>query len=338
MTNMRTEPEGFPEATLVAMLREHWGVAPQTLEYAPVGFGSYHWIAVDLEGTRWFVTADNLRTMSSQDSPDVKANLAGLRAAYETASALRTGGLEFVVSPEPTLSGDPLVRLSPDWAVAVFPFLDGGAAGDGFWAEGEPWMTAARLVGELHHSEPPASIRRWNRDIPYQQALGEAREHLDRPWQAGPYGEATRRLLSTHGDVLSRAFERYDRLCASLQSSSEPWVVTHGEPHSANFVRTESGRLYFIDWDTVRLAPQERDLWILLERGDDALPAYQASSDGIVPRREVMKLFSLRWMLADVCIYVRRFASAHGDTLDDQASFRELEQWLLEGLGGSLIG
>jgi spectinomycin phosphotransferase len=181
-------------------------------------------------------------------------------------------------------------------------------------------------------------MRRWDCGVPYREALAEARNHLDRPWETGPYAEATRRLLATRGDVLSQAFERYDRLCASLQSSSEPWVVTHGEPHSANFVHTESGGLHLIDWDTVRLAPPERDLWILFERGDDALPEYQGASGGIVPRPEFLKLFGLRWMLTDVCIYVRRFTSAHGDTPDDQASFRELEQWLMEGLGGSLIG
>ncbi len=39
-------------------------------------------------------------------------------------------------------------------------------------------------------------------------------------------------------------------------------TVTRGEPHGGNIMRV--GReLLFIAWDTVALAPPERDLWML---------------------------------------------------------------------------
>jgi thiamine kinase-like enzyme len=50
---------------------------------------------------------------------------------------------------------------------------------------------------------------------------------------------------------------------------STAWVVTHGEPHPANVIRTPGG-LKLIDWDTVQLAPAERDLWMVAgPSGDD---------------------------------------------------------------------
>ena len=42
--------------------------------------------------------------------------------------------------------------------------------------------------------------------------------------------------------------------------------MTHGEPHAGNVMRTDEGRL-LVDWDTVALAPPERDLWMLVVGG-----------------------------------------------------------------------
>ena len=41
------------------------------------------------------------------------------------------------------------------------------------------------------------------------------------------------------------------------------WVVTHGEPHPVNVMQTDAGRV-LIDWDTVAIAPPERDLWMVI--------------------------------------------------------------------------
>jgi spectinomycin phosphotransferase len=52
----------------------------------------------------------------------------------------------------------------------------------------------------------------------------------------------------------------YDRLVEAVMASDVPWVLSHGEEHSANVIETPDGRWHLIDWDTVRLAPAERDL------------------------------------------------------------------------------
>jgi spectinomycin phosphotransferase len=334
MAAMRTEPEGLSETLLESSLYQDWGLRLKELAYTPVGFGSYHWKATDVSGGRWFVTADDLQAMGSQDSPDAEVNFAGLRAAYETAAALRDGGLEFVVAPVPTLSGEVLARLNSGWAASIFPYLDGEPAGDGSWLRGSLVTTAGGLIGRLHSAHAPSALRPWDAAVPYRKALWQSIGSLETPWDTGPYGERTHQLLVSSSSTLSQSFDRYDRLCATLGQAPGSWVITHGEPHSANFIRTATGSIMLIDWDTVRLAPPERDLWILLESCPDGLEAYQSSARGIRPNAAAMELFALRWMLADVCVYVRRFRGPHGDTVDDLASFSELELWLQERLPG----
>jgi len=45
---VRDLPEGFDPGNLIEALADGWGFDDSSLEYAPVGFGSYHWIAQGL--------------------------------------------------------------------------------------------------------------------------------------------------------------------------------------------------------------------------------------------------------------------------------------------------
>jgi hypothetical protein len=57
---MRDRPTGVSEAALILALADGWAIETQSVEYLPVGAGSYHWSAVDRHGTAWFVKADDL--------------------------------------------------------------------------------------------------------------------------------------------------------------------------------------------------------------------------------------------------------------------------------------
>ena len=57
---MRSLPEAFQERELIACLAEGWGLNVQSMRYAPVGGGSYHWEVADAAGRRHFVTVDDL--------------------------------------------------------------------------------------------------------------------------------------------------------------------------------------------------------------------------------------------------------------------------------------
>ena len=105
-------------------------------------------------------------------------------------------------------------------------------------------------------------------------------------------------------------------------------MVTHGEPHSANFMTGDDGSMHLIDWDTVCLGPRERDLWIVAGDDRDALGSYEAVAGPFKPRPEAMELFDVRWTLADICVYVHWFREPHNDSEDDQACWEQLTRYL----------
>jgi spectinomycin phosphotransferase len=108
-----TEPTDLDRAELKTLLERHWGLIDVELEYLPVGFGSHHWLARDLQGERKFVTADDLEA-TFQRGPDADSSFAALDRAFRTASALRDEAkLEFVVAPLPDDEAAVIRRLNP---------------------------------------------------------------------------------------------------------------------------------------------------------------------------------------------------------------------------------
>jgi len=78
---MLAPPEDLAEPELRAAVTAQWSIVAESVEYAPVGFGSHHWVLAERGGRRWFVTGDAV-VKSDQ-------RLADLAAAIRTAHALR---------------------------------------------------------------------------------------------------------------------------------------------------------------------------------------------------------------------------------------------------------
>lgn len=318
---MRTEPADLDRAELSRLLAREWAFDAASLEYLPVGFGSHHWEASDGQRARRFVTADRLS--SSWAGTDPESAFDALERAFRTAAALRdTAGLEFVVGPLGGRSGAFVHRLG-DFAVAVFPFVQGEPA--------EEPALVLRMLGRLHAATkqlPPDLVRREDFEIPHRDTLLEALGDLDRPWTTGPFAERTRELLRHSTESLTGRLEAYDELADEVRRTSGPWVVTHGEPKSSNVIRDGRDALWLVDWDTVRLAPRERDLWMVL---DATRPAGRTTSRPPGPAtstRVRCALYRTRWDLADIAAFVHLFRRAHEATGDTVESWGYLEGYL----------
>jgi spectinomycin phosphotransferase len=202
--------------------------------------------------------------------------------------------------------------------MSVFPF-ESGAGGQ--WGEEPPPEERGLIIdllAELHRTAPPTTtpVR------PVQPAgrglLEDAVRETNRPWRGGPYAEPARALVAEHAGTLRRRLEEFDRLAGK---AGEP-VLTHGEPHPGNLLRTGEGRLLLVDWDTVGLAAPERDLWHVAR--DPADLARYADATGRAPDPVALDLYRLRWALDDVAEFVAWFRAPHGRTPDAEVSWAGL--------------
>ena len=111
---------------------------------------------------------------------------------------------------------------------------------------------------------------------------------------------------------------------AAAQHGGE-WVVTHGEPHAGNVMRAGEGRV-LVDWDTVALAPPERDLWMLVAGGADASDLYVRAT-GTQLDKAALDYFRLAWDISDLAEYLNVLRSPHAEDADTV--------WGYEALRGS---
>ncbi|MFI6733325.1 phosphotransferase [Nonomuraea sp. NPDC050451] len=301
---MQDRPDSFDEGLLLPALGA-WGIGARTLDYAPVGFGDYHWIA---DG-RWFITVADVR----------RRGFDGLRLAMDTAAALRAeAGLDFVVAPLRTTDGATLLRLDRHrWAMSVFPYTDGRAGEFGEEQPADDRAAIIDLLAALHATPPPLSTPPRPLELSGRAGLEQALQDTRLPWLGGPYAEPAREVIADHADVLRRRLADFDRKAAG---TGEP-VVTHGEPHPGNLLRS-GGRWLLVDWDTVGLAAPERDLWLVARDADD-LTRY-ADATGRTPDPAALELYRLRWALDDVAEFVEWFRSPHGRTPDAEESWDAL--------------
>ncbi|MCR3749154.1 aminoglycoside phosphotransferase family protein [Lentzea californiensis] len=274
---MEDLPAELPDRDLRAGLAQFGITGPPV--YAPVGFGDYHWTVYD----RWFTSVSDLTTKP----------LAGLRQAMETAASLAEQ-LPFVVAPVRSDDGETVVVLNDRYALSVFPYVMGkaGTFGDPV----HPGVT--ELLTALHRCEPPAGTPVAPMDIPGRAALTAL---LDEPGEW--FSAEAREVFVAHTEIVHAALTELDLLAGQLPDER---VVTHGEPHAGNVIRSPQG-LCLIDWDTVGLAPPERDHWLA--------GGYSA-------------FYSLRWAVGDIADFTRKLRAPHEQSRDAELTLHYFTETL----------
>jgi spectinomycin phosphotransferase len=317
-------PEDFETSALIGALSDGWGFDVETIDYAPLGFGSYHWVATDAAGTRGFVTVDDLgRKPWLGDVPESAFD--GLRRAFVSAIALRDTGLGFVLAPIPTIDGEAVRRIGARHSVALFPFVE-GRPGRQFEHGPEERAVVVTMLAQLHEatSAVESIARGIDLELPGRASLEYALQDLDEAWSGGPFSEPARQALAGHAADVAELLGLFDRLSRDVATRSIRWVVTHGEPHAVNLMRTDDGYV-LVDWDTVALAPPERDLWMVVGEGGDGAAIY-ADLTGHQPDRIALDFFRLTWDLADLAAFTEVLRSLHRSSDDTVKAYEGLKK------------
>jgi len=315
---VRELPADIRDSDVAAALARQWALAVRDMSYLPVGFGGYHWLAADQAGSRWFVTVSDLAAPWVRDLP----------AAMQTAAWLATeAGLEFVVAPVPTTAGQVVGTLDSRHALTLFPYLD--AAPGRFEDPVDDGDRAAiidmlaRLHTAIHQGiQVPGQPLQL---LAARQAIGRALASLGVPWNGGPYAEPGRDLLARYEQPLRQAFARFDVLLDRVREAGGAHVITHGEPHPGNLLRTRAG-LCLVDWGMTALARPERDLWRVISGDQDA--ARYSSRTGWTVNQDALALYRLRWDLDDIAGMLPKIRGSHQQTADTLMTWTELQKTL----------
>jgi spectinomycin phosphotransferase len=326
---MRDRPAGVADGDLIAALADGWQLQVADARYAPVGAGSYHWVVRDNQDRRWFATVDDL-DVKRWLGDDRAAVSEGLRTAMDVAFALRhRHGLPFVLAPVSGRNGLTVRRLGCQYAVALFPFVDGSSAPFGQELSRGDRDRLVDMLAAVHGCTAAAlPVRRARVALPGRHDLDAALSELGDAWSGGPFSDQARELLASSVTQIRRLLATFDALADHVRTL-EP-VVTHGEPHPANLMRTGT-EIMLIDWDTVGAAPPERDLWWLVGDSGEVAARRYAEATGRSVDRDALALYRLRWALDDMSIYTGVLRASHRRTAGTEQAWRALKS-TVEGL------
>jgi spectinomycin phosphotransferase len=347
---VRLAPFDLDPAQLADALLDGWEVHATALEYVAIGGGSHHWRGTTSDGERLWLSVDDLQDKPFLGSaPSVVQ--AELQRALQVARALHDDAcLEFVVAPIPTRGGEMLRPLGKRYALAVYPFLDGETFAFGQALPPVEWQQLLDMLKRLRASTPAVGplARRVRVEVDNRDALtdalrgarsfpaggrlsktAKAASEAAETAKAGETATAAHTLLAAHATAVERVLADFDRLAHAVSIRAAPLVISHGEPHPGNVLACD-GRLLLLDWDTVGLAPPERDLWWLAS-GDaaDAFADYSTAT-GVRVDPAALRLYRLRWLLDDLVYCVRTLWTADAITRETEHAMDELVKFVAQ--------
>jgi spectinomycin phosphotransferase len=326
---MRAPPEHLDASAVVDVIATGWGFEAQGIEYLPVGAGSHHWVVTDTHYRRRFVTVDDLDQKSFLGDGRTAA-FEGLHAALRTAGVLRErAGLEFVVAPISTHVGEPILGIDERYAVALYPYIEARPAHFGQAKTASERADVVRALVDLHaatavvQSVAPTRVL----ELAGRRHLEAAMYAVDEAWYGGPFSEQAREQFVVHAEGVSCLLNAFDELVRRVGATDREPVITHGEPHSGNVMRTQDDRLLLVDWDTVAVALPERDLWMVASETGAELALYAAATGRDVDP-VALALYRLGWDLADLAEYTRVLRSEHQRNGDTEKAFLRVQDIL----------
>ena len=135
-------------------------------------------------------------------------------------------------------------------------------------------------------------------------------------------------IVSPYANMLITASREALRLRDTIRIGYSPIVLCHGDAHGNNVI--QSKQLVLADWEDLRWAPVEADLFIhcMHKHSDTFLEAYAAARRGYQINKELLYFYTLRRRLEDVWVDIQRLT----EESPDEAEKAKLLDWITEGI------
>ncbi len=252
---MLAKPDVSDE-TLLACLRDHFGVHATEIAFLPIGNDvdtAVYRVAAD-DAAPYFLKLRSWRRSGRFDATTVVIP----RFLYDQ-------GITEIIAPIPTREWKPWTRLDT-FAVILFPFIAGT---NGFVAplSERQWIEFGTALRKVHTVGVPPTLRA---QIPYETYAPLWRDRIralqvrvEETAFTDPIAVELAAFLCAKHDDISHLIARADTLGDTLRARPPAHVLCHADIHAANLLIGTDGALYIVDWDTLILAPKERDLMFI---------------------------------------------------------------------------
>jgi spectinomycin phosphotransferase len=250
----------------------------------------------------------------------------------EVPHLLSQQGMPQVIAPIATTSGELSTRLD-GFAIILSPFVEGR---NGFEVEltDRQRIEIGAALKRIHTLAVPDQLRRripresygphWRDQVRTFQARAEDGAYAE------PAAAALAALLRAKRPIIDALVLRAEQLADQLQSRELEYVLCHADIHGGNVLIDPAGRLYIVDWDTLILAPKERDLMFIGAGIDDIWPGarehalfYQGYGSTEIDMT-ALAYYRYERIVEDIAIYCEQLLLTDEGGEDRQEGLRQL--------------
>lgn len=251
---MLTEPPLIDE-DIISCLKNKYAIDVEDIEFLPLGadFNTLVYRITSTDQNDYFL---KLRQNEFSES------------SIRIPKYLAENGIEQIISPLITKFGDLWTQLEimTNYTVILYPFIKGNNAVNVTLSETQ-WLEFGSTIKRIHTAIIPSEI---TGNIPKETFTSKWFEILEtflnfakREVFDDPISLKTSKLLISKETEISGLIHQSKELADTLKKQSHKYVLCHGDIHGWNLLVSSKNELYVIDWDTLILAPKERDLMFI---------------------------------------------------------------------------
>lgn len=184
----------------------------------------------------------------------------------------------------------------------LFPYIEGYTLGKKKMSDVQV-KEIAEILAELHKcgAEIPVSTDKIKEDfsVPFCDGLRKIIETL----QQGPSNK-TKDILKQFEEKLLYNIDKIEKLSKKLSREPLSFVLCHTDVHGWNLM--QSDRLVLIDWEGMKLAPPEADLFAFIGNlfwhncSDEFLKIYESIRTDFKLNSEVLEFYQIRRRIEDI--------------------------------------
>ncbi|MEZ4669937.1 MAG: phosphotransferase [Anaerolineae bacterium] len=246
------EKPNLPDAKIVDCLQINYGMQIVEITFLPLG--------ADVNTAVYRAVADNSTPLF------VKLRRGAFdEVAVTVPKLLRDQGIKQVIAPLANRSGQ-LWTLLEEYKVTLSPYI----AGHDGWTlklSDQNWIDFGRALKAFHNAAlPPAITSRVQRETyaPHWRAIvQDFQAHIETEQFSDQAAHALASFLHDRRETVAALVNRAEHLAALLALETLDYILCHADIHVGNILIDEREQLFLVDWDTLILAPKERDLMFI---------------------------------------------------------------------------
>jgi spectinomycin phosphotransferase len=187
------------------------------------------------------------------------------RASVTIPRYLNDEGRKQIIPPISMLNSS-LWMEEENFTLHVYPFIEGHHGYHTKLTEYQ-WGEFGQTIKQIHSINLNTLIKTMVPKEEYSTAFGESLrkvlENINSYSREDDLWQETVKFLVEKKTVIVELVQRSETLAKALQKNPPEMVLCHGDIHGWNLLIGQDGELYLVDWDTLVLAPKERDLMFI---------------------------------------------------------------------------